>query len=89
MGAFHARDPPEAGHLGRALHRFGRKLWQVDNRLRKILVEGDVPVGIVFPGERVEAEGVQFVEGSQTQLGCLGIALVAEGGEHVLVLFVR
>ncbi len=71
---------------GEALISSGTEPRQINHRLRKVFVQGDVPVGIVLLGERLEADGLQFVEHRQAQLGGLGVARVFEGREDVGVL---
>ena len=55
----------------------------------EVFVQGDVVVGVMLAGEGVEVELLQFVELGQAELGGLGVAGVAEGAEHVLVLVAR
>ena len=43
-------------------------------------------VGVVFAGEGIEADRSEFVEGCEAEVGGVGVAFVAEGGEDVGVL---
>ena len=58
-------------------------IGKVDDGLGEVLIQGDVPVGIVLTDDLFEAETLQFVEAGQAQFGGLSIAGVAESREDV------
>ena len=62
---------------------------QVNHQLRQILVEREVPIGVVLLGEGGEAEGLQLVEGSEALARGVFVAGVAEGAQDVGVLVAR
>ena len=73
------RSPGRSPSIPTHPRQLAHGLWQV-------LVQGDVPVGVVLAGEGFEADLLQLVELCQAQLGRLRVALVAEAGQDMGVL---
>ena len=65
---------------------WGCRDWEVNHRLGQVLVERDVPVGVVLFREGFEPEGLQLVEGGEALAWGVFVAGVAEGAEVVGVL---
>ena len=86
MGGGRLKIEEVAGAGARGSVRGGGGNGQINHRLERVLVERDVPVGILFLGEGFEADLLQVVEGGEALARGVFVTGVAEGAEDMGVL---